>query len=87
MDGRQLFGVIVRSVGLLITIWGLYSVLLAVVGLMLGGLPAHLFGVLRIVLPLVYVLVGLVIMTRADGVVVFAYGTGGSKPSTGPKSN
>jgi hypothetical protein len=87
MDGRQLFGAFVRGVGLLIAIWGLYNTLFVFLGLLVGGMPVHFAGIIRILLPLIYVLVGLLFMVRAEAVVSFAYGERGVAPRPGTKPN
>jgi hypothetical protein len=73
MSGRQLFGVVVRTLGLVVILLGGHRVFYAFVSSVLhfkSYYPPHVY----LVAGLVYLVAGVVLMWRAEWFVRFAYG-------------
>jgi hypothetical protein len=73
MSGRQLFGVVVRTLGLVVILVGGHRVFYAFASSVLhfkSYYPPHVY----LVAGLVYLVAGVVLMWRAEWFVRFAYG-------------
>jgi hypothetical protein len=73
MDGRSLFGAIVRTIGLGYVLFQLYTLIQIVPALASGRVPMSQEVALAVIMPVLWMAIGLLIMRRADAVVSFAY--------------
>lgn len=73
MDGRQLFGAIVRTVGLGFVILQLYQLIQIIPALTSGNVPMSQQVAIAVIMPLLWIAIGLLIMRRGDVIVNFAY--------------
>lgn len=69
MNGQELFGVVVRTFGIVIILYGLYPLLNLVVEL----LQHQHFYFWSMVICAVYVAGGVAVIVRADWIIAFAY--------------
>jgi hypothetical protein len=70
MKPSEMFGVVVRSVGLLLVLPALGTQFFAILSLVLGG-PGNAVGMMILSLPVL--LVGLWLLRGAPGIMAFAY--------------
>jgi len=70
MKPSELFGVVVRSVGLLLVLPALGVQFFAILNLVMGG-PGNVAGMMILSIPVL--LVGLWLLRGAPGIVAFAY--------------
>lgn len=73
MDERQTFGVIVRSIGVGLSIYSATEVFYIAATLLGISTPSRLSLGGQVLAPLIYLGIGIVVMRRADWIVDFAY--------------
>jgi hypothetical protein len=81
MDGRSLFGVIVRAVGLGFAVFQVYQLFEIGRALSGGAVPMTSAVAAVVMMPVLWLVIGVLIMRRADLIVNFAY----PQPKEAPK--
>jgi len=74
MTARELFGVIVRAIGVFVAVYGTYTLSYTVAHFLYPEMPVHSSSAALAMAGGIYLLIGLLLLGCADLIVRFAYG-------------